>query len=175
MDDRLNQTLDEIIITSESSKQNKNKNITSSRRRREIMSNSNKIRANNSRNTRKNDPYNNIKNKDDDNNNGRMKLDDNIEIECSIKFLLSNSHAGSIIGNGGFAIKDLMEISGAIVRISDIKNLHPITNQRVLYIAGSESSVALAQALVWEMIGQQTSAYSEGKMILKIKCKLLFL
>lgn len=175
MDDRLNQTLDEIIITSESSKQNKNNNITSSRRRREIMSNSNKIRANNSRNTRKNDPYNNITNKDDDTNNGRMKLDDNIDIECSIKFLLSNSHAGSIIGNGGFAIKDLMEISGAIVRISDIKNLHPITNQRVLYIAGSESSVALAQALVWEMIGQQTNAYSEGKMILKIKCMLLFL
>lgn len=167
MDDRLNQTLDEIIITTESSKQNKNNNTSSRNRRRDTMSNSNKIRANNSRNTRKNDPYNNITNKDDDNNNGKNnKLDDDIEIECSIKFLLSNSYAGSIIGNGGFAIKDLMEISGAIVRISDIKNLHPITNQRVLYIAGSESSVALAQALVWEMIGQQTNAYSEGKILI---------
>lgn len=166
MDDRLNQTLDAIIITSESSNKQNTKKNTSRKRGEETMSNSNKIRANNSRNTRKNNPYNNItkNNKDDDNiNNSRMKLDDDIEIECSIKFLLSNSHAGSIIGNGGFAIKDLMEISGAIVRISDIKNVHPITNQRVLYIAGSESSVALAQALVWEMIGQQTNAYSEGK------------
>jgi len=153
MDDRLNQTLDEIITLSEGNTTTKSTTL-----KRGIMNNSNKIRANNSRNTRKNSPY-----KDNNNNdNGKIKLDANIDIECSIKFLLSNTHAGSIIGNGGFAIKDLMEISGAIVRISDIKNLYPILNQRVLYIAGSESSVALAQALVWEMIGQQTSSYAEG-------------
>ena len=151
MVDRINKTLDEIITSSE---------IKIKKTR--MSNNSNKIRANNSRNARKNEPYNNNTNKGD---SGRIKLDNNTEIECSIKFLLSNTHAGSIIGNGGFAIKDLMEISGAIVRISDIKNLHPITGQRVLYIAGSESSVALAQALVWEMIGQQTHAYSEGEFM----------
>lgn len=49
-----------------------------------------------------------------------------------------------------------MEISGASVHVSNTTDFYPGTNDRVIYITGSESEVSLAQSLVWEMIGQQT-------------------
>jgi len=49
-----------------------------------------------------------------------------------------------------------MEISGASVHVSNSMDFYPGTNDRVIYITGTESEVSLAQSLVWEMIGQQT-------------------
>lgn len=80
----------------------------------------------------------------------------------AIKFLLNNAMAGSIIGTAGFAMKDLIEITNASIHISSSTKRHPITDDRVLFISGSDESVGLAQALVWEMIGQQTDAINTG-------------
>jgi len=67
---------------------------------------------------------------------------DNIP-KVAIKFLLSNSLAGSLIGTGGSAIKELIEISAAKVNVSGGTEQYPSTNQRVVLISGPESTVKL--------------------------------
>jgi len=56
--------------------------------------------------------------------------------DSAIKFLLSNSHAGTLIGTGGKAIKELMEVTGAAVHVSAHQQLFPGTDSRVIYITG---------------------------------------
>lgn len=79
----------------------------------------------------------------------------------SIKFLISNSLAGVLIGSGGTAIKDLIDISGARVIVSSISDVYPGTSDRIALISGSQASVDLAQRLVWDMIATATVA-NEG-------------
>jgi RNA-binding protein Nova len=76
----------------------------------------------------------------------------------SIKMLLSNNLAGSLIGLGGKSIKDLIEVSGAKVHVSASAEPYPGTSDRVIAISGDLESVSLAQNLIWEMIGLITSA-----------------
>lgn len=56
-----------------------------------------------------------------------------------------------------------MEITGAAVHISQSGDYFPGTNDRVVYITGTEPQVTLAQALVWELIGQQTANMKSGE------------
>lgn len=49
-----------------------------------------------------------------------------LETQQTLKFLVSNVFAGSIIGVKGNAIKELMEVSGARVSISGNKGKIPI-------------------------------------------------
>lgn len=76
----------------------------------------------------------------------------------SIKVLLSNTLAGSLIGLGGKSIKDLMEVSGAKVHVSNNTEPYPGTSDRVVVIAGDLDAVNLALKLIWEMIGHITCA-----------------
>lgn len=80
----------------------------------------------------------------------------------SIKFLVSNSLAGSLIGTGGSAIKELIEFSEARVNISDPQELFPGTSDRVVLISGIERSVTTAQSLIWLMFAQNVKAVEEG-------------
>ena len=73
-------------------------------------------------------------------------------MEYGLKFLLNNSLAGTIIGNGGSAIRDLMDITEASIHISNNGENYPGTKERVVYITGSAQSLNLAQSLIWEMI-----------------------
>ena len=70
----------------------------------------------------------------------------------SIKLLLSNNLAGSLIGIGGKTIKELMETTGTKVHISSNSDPYPGTSDRVVVINGDFNSVNLAQSLIWEMI-----------------------
>lgn len=81
--------------------------------------------------------------------------------KVAIKFLLSNSLAGSLIGTGGSAIKELIEISAAKVNVSGGIEQYPGTNDRVVLISGPESTVKSAQTLVWLMIAQNTKVEEE--------------
>jgi len=73
-------------------------------------------------------------------------------LKLSVKFLLSNTLAGSLIGTGGVAIKELIEVSEARVTVSSVQDVYPGTSERIVLISGSESAVNTAQILVWEMI-----------------------
>lgn len=44
--------------------------------------------------------------------------------------------SGSLIGTGGRAIRDMMEITGADIHISGLENVYPGTADRVVYIKG---------------------------------------
>lgn len=80
--------------------------------------------------------------------------------KLSIKFLMPNNYAGSLIGTGGKSIKELIAVSEARVNVSGNNELFPGSNERVVLISGSHDSVSLAQTLIWEMIAQNVKASS---------------
>jgi len=78
--------------------------------------------------------------------------------KISIKFLIANSHAGSLIGTGGKSIKELVGVTNARVIVSGTNEVFPGTNDRVVLVSGSRNSVVLAQTLIWEMIAQNVKS-----------------
>jgi RNA-binding protein Nova len=81
---------------------------------------------------------------------------------ATLKFLVSNAFAGTIIGSKGTAVKELMEVSGARVTISGNKEFYPGTSDRVLVISGNLESLLVAISLIWELIYLQTKVASKG-------------
>ena len=79
----------------------------------------------------------------------------------AIKFLLSNSLTGSLIGSGGKAIKELMAVSEARVTVSNPSDPFPGTTDRVILVTGTKEAVSIAQTLIWEMIGLMTKNSSD--------------
>lgn len=153
MVDRLNKPLDAIIAEQE----------RQANRRR--GGGSGGIRSSQgARNTRKSEPYDSRRSVRDSTRPDRS-AEGPTPYECATKILLNNNLAGSFIGNAGFAIKDLIEITGASIHISSPANPYPGASERVVFITGSESAVGLAQGLIWEMIGQQTQATNAGLQI----------
>ena len=73
---------------------------------------------------------------------------------AAIKFLITNSVAGSIIGTGGSAIKELIEVSGAHVKVSSTEELYPGRSQRIVLLSGPVETVASAQSLLWILFAQ---------------------
>mmetsp|Transcript_22663 Transcript_22663/g.21894 ORF Transcript_22663/g.21894 Transcript_22663/m.21894 type:complete len:355 (+) Transcript_22663:181-1245(+) len=92
--------------------------------------------------------------------NGRDEIGSN---RVAVKFLLSNGLTGSLIGSGGSAIKELMELSGAKVHVSGAEEVYPGTNERVILVSGSESSVCRAQSLIWQLLSQNSKAVEAGE------------
>lgn len=76
--------------------------------------------------------------------------------KIAIKFLLSNSLTGSLIGTGGRVIKELIEVTNCRVNVSGSTDTYPGTSDRVVLLVGTLDSVSLAQTLIWEMIGLMT-------------------
>jgi len=87
--------------------------------------------------------------------------------KVAIKFLISNSYAGSLIGKSGKAIKELIAVSEARVNVSGNQELFPGTSDRVVLVAGTQDSVSLAQTLIWEMIAQNLRATAEDRKTLE--------
>lgn len=73
--------------------------------------------------------------------------------KITLKFLLSNSLTGSLIGTQGKAIKELIAISDAKINVSSASDFYPGTSDRVILMSGTKEAVSLAQTLLWEMIG----------------------
>lgn len=51
-----------------------------------------------------------------------------------------------------------MEITGAKVHVSSADEVYPGTNDRIVLISGSDSSVSSAQALIWQLLSQNFRA-----------------
>jgi len=81
---------------------------------------------------------------------------------ATLKFLVSNAFAGTIIGTGGNAVKELMDVSGARVAISGNKEFYPGTSDRVLVLSGSLESLLVAISLIWELIYLQAKSAAKG-------------
>jgi polyribonucleotide nucleotidyltransferase len=64
-----------------------------------------------------------------------------------IKILVANNHAGLVVGKGGAVIKQMQEVSGASIKISQSGQFFPLTDQRTLLIASTESLEKVVQGL----------------------------
>ena len=80
----------------------------------------------------------------------------------AIKFLLSNSLTGSLIGSAGRVIKELIEVTDARINVSNPSDTYPGTTDRIILLSGTRESVSLAQTLIWEMIGLMSKGPVEG-------------
>jgi len=78
----------------------------------------------------------------------------------AIKFLVNNSLAGSLIGAGGSAIRELIEVTEARVTVSSVTEVYPGTNDRIILVSGNHNSVDLTQNLLWDMFALNSSASS---------------
>lgn len=146
--DRLSMSLDAIISQHRQDKEKQKKPTNTS--------SSLVVRNNTRRSDRQNAPYSL-------NRKGKILnyAADIIDGDYCVKFLLTNYLSGIFIGNGGGAIREMMDITHALIHISNLGENYPGTKERVVYIKGTLASVILAQSLVWEMIGQQKFADKE--------------
>lgn len=84
--------------------------------------------------------------------------------KITVKFLISNSQAGSLIGSGGKAIKEMIAVTNCRVNVSGPQEPFPGTADRVVLISGNLGGVLVAQRLVWEMLAHLTkSAENDNK------------
>ena len=77
-----------------------------------------------------------------------------VDVERTVKILIPNHSCGLIIGKGGSLIKELMEKSGASVRVSQPADVIAPTQERVVTVTGVAASVDVAQAWLCETLAQ---------------------
>lgn len=83
--------------------------------------------------------------------------------DLSLKFLVSGSFAGSLIGKAGSAVKELSEISECRVTVSGIADFYPGTSERVIVIAGGIENMKTVIELIWELILLQSKTSGKGR------------
>lgn len=74
----------------------------------------------------------------------------------SLKMLLSNSSAGSIIGKGGEVINNLQAQSGVRIKLSQNREFFPGTNDRVLMLTGETGGILIAQSLILAKLQEES-------------------
>lgn len=79
--------------------------------------------------------------------------------------MVTNSLAGSLIGTGGSAIKELIDVSKARVMVSGPQDVYPGTSERIILLAGGEEAVDSCQTLVWAMIALNTKTPQGDKSV----------
>lgn len=62
-----------------------------------------------------------------------------------------------------------MEITGAKVHVSSADEVYPGTNDRIVLISGSDSSVSCAQALIWQLLAQNFRAIEAVRLYCDLK------
>ncbi|CAD5180554.1 unnamed protein product [Musa acuminata subsp. malaccensis] len=78
-------------------------------------------------------------------------LDDK-EKQTHIRFLVSNTAAGCIIGKGGLTITEFQSQSGARIQLSRNHEVFPRTSDRIILISGAFSEVMKAMELILEKL-----------------------
>lgn len=70
----------------------------------------------------------------------------------SVRFLISNGNAGSVIGKGGATITEFQSQSGARIQLSRAQEFFPGTTDRILLLSGSINSILTALHLLLSKI-----------------------
>ena len=73
---------------------------------------------------------------------------DYMEKPTYVKFLVSNSAAGSVIGKGGSTITDFQKESGARIQLSRNHEFFPGTADRIIMISGKLDDILKAMDLI---------------------------
>lgn len=95
--------------------------------------------------------------------------------QCALKFLITNSAAGSIIGKGGATITQLQEQSTAKIKVANSNDYFPGTNERCVLVTGTMDAMLCAASLVIMKIqeAQQSSVNGEVDMSTPFAVKML--
>eukprot|EP00245_Coleochaete_scutata_P001343 TRINITY_DN11648_c0_g1_i1.p1 TRINITY_DN11648_c0_g1~~TRINITY_DN11648_c0_g1_i1.p1 ORF type:complete len:342 (-),score=57.17 TRINITY_DN11648_c0_g1_i1:557-1582(-) len=70
------------------------------------------------------------------------------ETTSTLRFLVSNSAAGSVIGKGGATISEFQVQSGARIQLSRNKEFFPGTTDRIILLSGTVSAILTALHLI---------------------------
>ncbi|XP_049354996.1 protein BTR1-like isoform X1 [Solanum verrucosum] len=98
---------------------------------------------------------------------------DHEENKISIKFLLSNAEAGSIIGKGGSTISDFQARSGARIQLSRNNEFFPGTMDRIVMVSGSIDDVLKAVDLILNKLLDESYVEDGGDVGPRSKVRLV--
>ncbi|PHT48971.1 hypothetical protein CQW23_13179 [Capsicum baccatum] len=98
---------------------------------------------------------------------------DNEENKISLKFLLSNAEAGSIIGKGGSTISDFQSRSGARIQLSRNNEFFPGTMDRIVTASGPIDDVLEAVDLILNKLLDESYVDNGGDVDPRSKVRLV--
>lgn len=89
--------------------------------------------------------------------------EDDKEKPTHLRFLVSNTAAGCIIGKGGSTINDFQSQSGARIQLSRSHEFFPGTNDRIIMVSGLFDEVIKAMELVLEKLLAEGEEFNEAE------------
>ncbi|GBG80468.1 hypothetical protein CBR_g30931 [Chara braunii] len=92
--------------------------------------------------------------------NLRADSENSSDTASTVRFLISNASAGSVIGKGGSTISEFQIQSGARIQLSRNREFFPGTTERVILLSGSVSAILTALHLILSKISTEDSGGS---------------
>ncbi|GJP36599.1 hypothetical protein CLOM_g21088 [Closterium sp. NIES-68] len=83
-------------------------------------------------------------------------------LKSTLRFLVSNSDAGSIIGKGGVVISEFQTQSGAKIVLSRAREYFPNTTDRIILLSGSVSAILTALHLILSKLADEPRRNEPG-------------
>ncbi|KAG2401905.1 Protein BTR1-like protein [Vigna angularis] len=102
--------------------------------------------------------------------------DNNVDSEekpTYIRFLVSNSAAGSVIGKGGSTITEFQTQSGARIQLSRNHEFFPGTTDRIIMVSGAINEILTAVGLILSKLLSELHSEDENDAEPKTKVKLI--
>ncbi|KAK4750257.1 hypothetical protein SAY87_027706 [Trapa incisa] len=98
---------------------------------------------------------------------------DSLEKPTYIRFLVSNTAAGSVIGKGGSIITDLQSRTGARIQLSRSQEFFPGTNDRIIMLSGCIDDILKAVELVLSKLMHEISVEDGNEVNPRSKVRLI--
>ncbi|XP_008787443.1 protein BTR1 [Phoenix dactylifera] len=86
-----------------------------------------------------------------------------------VRFLVSNTAAGCIIGKGGSTITEFQSQSGARIQLSRNHEFFPGTSDRIILISGTVSEVIKAMELIFEKLLTEAEETNDLESVPKVR------
>ncbi|XP_057422862.1 protein BTR1 isoform X2 [Lotus japonicus] len=96
-----------------------------------------------------------------------------VEKPTYVRFLVSNSAAGSVIGKGGSTITDFQSQSGARIQLSRNHEFFPGTTDRIIMVSGSINEILRAVELILSKLLSELQSEDENDAEPKTKARLI--
>ncbi|CAK8572964.1 unnamed protein product [Lathyrus sativus] len=98
---------------------------------------------------------------------------DSVEKPTYVRFLVSNSAAGSVIGKGGSTITDFQSQSGARIQLSRNNEFFPGTTDRIIMVSGAITEVLRAVELILSKLLSELHGEDDNDVEPKTKVRLV--
>lgn len=84
-------------------------------------------------------------------------------LRSTLRFLVSNNGAGSIIGKGGVVITEFQAQSGAKIVVSRAREFFPGTSDRIILLSGTVSAILTALHLILSKLAELEEAHDGAR------------